>query len=563
MAKPWPIHPRTVSSLEMMCRCVHDAQSVYSPESHDLAGCFAEKPVQEGTHKRGIVACRAVEDPGFAIWMVIEGKDRFSISCRGLRRLSIFLQSFHASVTPRAKSTAWLLHIDWQPDFPKPRIRKVTSMLKKAALCLVACALTTAGIAQEGQVSAGIPHLDHVFVIMMENHGYQQVFNNPNEPYLNWLIANKQVNLAANYFAVGHPSLTNYLEIVGGSNFGIRSDNAPAWGSSCSPNIATKIVNADDGGGNAPVPVDTGNICPITGTGTDAETPAVDTWNEIAGPFVALADIDGVKHVPAAPTIGKSIGDQLAWSGLAWKSYQESLPLGSAFGVNYSNGTVSNLSSFTTLAPLTTASIVQDYAVKHNPFAYFKSVQDGDRENNTLANIVGFDGPGGLYADLATGNVPSLSFIAPNQCDDQHGRGNGDAFCAFDYGQNDSGYTYGTQVGLNPGLILQGDVTIKRLVEGIHASPVWANGRNAIIIVWDENDYSGSTTQLTGLFPPQNQNRVVLTVQTNFRNFHGIQSSNYYTSFSLLKSLEAGFGLPCLNHACDSTVAVMSDLFDE
>lgn len=102
-------------------------------------------------------------------------------------------------------------------------------MLKKAALCLVSCALTAAGIAQEGRVPTGIPHLDHVFVIMMENHGYQQVINNPNEPYLNWLIANKQLNLATNYFAVGHPSLTNYLEIVGGSNFGIRSDNSPAW----------------------------------------------------------------------------------------------------------------------------------------------------------------------------------------------------------------------------------------------------------------------------------------------------------------------------------------------
>ncbi len=433
-------------------------------------------------------------------------------------------------------------------------------MLKKAALCLVSCALTAAGIAQEGRVPTGIPHLDHVFVIMMENHGYQQVINNPNEPYLNWLIANKQLNLATNYFAVGHPSLTNYLEIVGGSNFGIRSDNSPAWGSACAPNIATKVVNADE---DAPAPynVDTGSICPITGTGTDAETPAVDTWNEIAGPFIALADLDGVKHVPAAPTIGMSIGDQLAWTGLSWKSYQESLPLGSISGVNYSNGTVSNLSSFATLAPLTTGSIVQDYAVKHNPFAYFKSVQDGDRENNSLANIVGFDGPGGLYADLASGHVPSLSFIAPNQCDDQHGRGNGDAFCAFDYGQNDSGFTYGTQVGLNPGLILQGDVTIERLVEGIHASPVWATGLNAIVIVWDENDYSGSTTQLKGLYPSQNQNRVVLAVQTNFGNTHSVQSSNYYTSFSLLKSLEAGFGLPCLNHACDSSVSVMSDLF--
>jgi len=434
-------------------------------------------------------------------------------------------------------------------------------MLKKAAVGLFAATLATAAFAQEDSIPTGIPHLDHVFVIMMENHGYQQVFGNPNEPYLNSLITGRQVNLATNYFAVGHPSLTNYLEIVGGSNFGVRSDNAPAWGStSCMPNIESGIVNADNGGGNAPVPVDTGSICPIAGTGTDAATPAIDTWNEVGGPFVALADIDGVKSVPAAPTVGKTIADQLASAGRTWKSYQESLPLGAIFGVNYSNGTATNLSDFSKLAPLTSSSVVQLYAVKHNPFAYFRSVQEGDRENISLANAVPFDGRGGLFTDLANGTIPTFAFIVPNQCDDQHGRSNADAFCAFDYGLNDSGYTYGTQADLNPGLIQQGDTTIERLVGAIHASPSWRSGRNAIVIVWDENDYSGSTKPLTGLFPSQNQNRVVLTVQTNYRE-HGIQSGAFYNSYSLLKSLEAGFGLPCLNHACDSKVHVMSDLF--
>lgn len=434
-------------------------------------------------------------------------------------------------------------------------------MLRKAALGIVAGALATAAFAQGNPNPSGIPHLDHVFLIMMENHGYQQVIGNPNEPYLNGLIASGQVNLATNYFAVGHPSLTNYLEVVGGSNFGVRSDNAPDWGStSCTPNIASGIVNADNGGGNAPVSVDTGNICPISGTGTDAETPAVDTWNEVGGPFVALADIDGVKSVPAAHTVGETIADQLDSHGMGWKSYQESLPLGSIYGVNYSNGTATNLSDFSKLTPLTSSSVVQLYAVKHNPFAYFARIQDGNDRDSSLANTVGFDGQHGLYADLKSGDVPAFAFIAPNQCDDQHGRGNGDAFCAFDYGQNDSGYTYGTQVGLNPGLIQQGDSTIERLVKAIHASPAWQSRRSAIVIVWDENDYSGSTTVVKGLYPPQNQNRVVLTVQTNYGS-RGRQSETYYNSFSLLKSIEAGLGLPCLNHACDSNVTVMSDLF--
>ncbi len=439
-------------------------------------------------------------------------------------------------------------------------------MFKKAAALGLAFSLLAAPMfANEGDVPKGVPHLDHVFVIMMENHGYQQVIDNPNEPYLNSLIANKQVNLATNYFAVGHPSLTNYLEIVGGSNFGIRSDNPPSWhDKNCTPNLATGIVNADDGAAPAlaPVPFESGNVCPISGTGEDAVTPAVDNWNEVTLPtFPYLADIDGVKSVPAAATKGQTIGDQLAHAGLTWKSYQEDLPIAGADLVNYSNGTASNLTDFSLLAPLTSGSVVQAYAVKHNPFAYFKSVQEGTEWNNSLNSIVGFDGSGGLYADLATGNVPSLAFIAPSQCDDQHGRGNGDAFCGFDPGIGAAGLTNGTQVGLNPGLILQGDTTIERLVNAIEHSPVWHDGRTAIVIVWDENDYSGISTQPNGLFPPQNQNKVVLTVETNSGGHEGVQSSVYYNSFSLLKSLEAGFQLPCLNHACDNNVNVMSDLF--
>jgi hypothetical protein len=38
-------------------------------------------------------------------------------------------------------------------------------------------------------------------------------------------------------------------------------------------------------------------------------------------------------------------------------------------------------------------------------------------------------------------------------------------------------------------------------------------------------------------------------------------SDTRYTHFSLLKTLEAGFRLPCLNHACDAGVNVMADLF--
>jgi phosphatidylinositol-3-phosphatase len=68
--------------------------------------------------------------------------------------------------------------------------------------------------------------------------------------------------------------------------------------------------------------------------------------------------------------------------------------------------------------------------------------------------------------------------------------------------------------------------------------------------MWDENDYS--------IAP--NTNRVLVVVDTNY-GVHRLQSTRRYTHFSLLRSLDAGFELPCLNHACDQGVDAMSDLF--
>jgi len=414
-------------------------------------------------------------------------------------------------------------------------------MKKKAAtLGLIVTFLASTMFAGEGAVPRGVPHLDHVFVIMMENHGYSQIVNNPNAPFTNKYA--KAANSATNYFAVAHPSLTNYLEVVGGSNFGVLSDNDPDWHStSCVTNLASGMVDTD----NPASP----NICPIAGSGTDAATPAVDTINEVQG-TPGENNIDGVKSIPAASgTEGKSIGDQLVAARRSWKSYQESLPITGANLVTYSDGFFSNLTDFTAITPtlnppLTQDDVVRLYAAKHNPFVYFQSVQEGKNPRNSLKNSVGFDGPSGLYADLASGHVPSLSFIAPNQCNDQHGRGNAGAFCNFDPVSD------GSQASLNPALIYQGDVTVQKLVTAIHKSPAWREGRNAIVLLWDENDYSTAP----------NINQVFLTVDTNY-GVHGFSSSQFYTHFSLLKSLEAAFRLPCLNHACDTNVQVMSDLF--
>jgi hypothetical protein len=414
-------------------------------------------------------------------------------------------------------------------------------MKTKTALWIcLAAAVASDAFAAEGPTPTGIPNLDHVWVIMMENHGYGQVVKNPNLPYINDLV--NLANTATNYFAIAHPSLTNYLEVVGGSNFGVLSDNNPDWHNfSCTPNLASGTVNTD-------VP-SSPNICPISGTGTDAATVAVDTTNETTGP-PGVNNIDGVMSIPAATnTTGKTIVDQLAETGRTWKSYQESLPPVGADTINTSDGYFTNNTDFTKIAPaqtpaLSSSDIVALYASKHNPFVYFSSVQEGIQPGSDLSNVAGFESAGGLYSDLASGSVPTYSFIAPNQCNDQHGRGNAGAFCNFDPNDN------GTQAGLNPALMQLGDVALRRIVTSIKQSPVWSHGQNAIVVVWDEDDYSVSPTT----------NNVLVIVDTNYGS-HGVSSNTFYTHFSLLKSIEGGLGLPCLNHACDSSVNVMSDLF--
>lgn len=63
------------------------------------------------------------------------------------------------------------------------------------------------------------PTHPHVFVIIMENLGYRAAMSTPQLASLahSWAYA-------TNYYATTHPSLPNYLSLIGGSTYGISSD---------------------------------------------------------------------------------------------------------------------------------------------------------------------------------------------------------------------------------------------------------------------------------------------------------------------------------------------------
>ncbi len=67
--------------------------------------------------------------------------------------------------------------------------------------------------------SSGPADRSHVVVIVLENHEYGEVIGNPDAPFLNRLA--KGGALATRYYAIAHPSLPNYLALLGGATFGI------------------------------------------------------------------------------------------------------------------------------------------------------------------------------------------------------------------------------------------------------------------------------------------------------------------------------------------------------
>jgi phospholipase C len=68
-----------------------------------------------------------------------------------------------------------------------------------------------------------LKNFQHVFVIMMENTGYDSLIGNTNAPWIN--MAAKTYGVATNYFGVTHPSQPNYIAATSGSTNGVPDDN--------------------------------------------------------------------------------------------------------------------------------------------------------------------------------------------------------------------------------------------------------------------------------------------------------------------------------------------------
>jgi hypothetical protein len=90
---------------------------------------------------------------------------------------------------------------------------------------------TSGGISQVGK-NALVPDFTHIIIIPFENLEFGEVIGNKQMPNYNLLAAH--YTLLTQYYAIRHPSLPNYIALMGGDTFGISKDctdcfiNAPS-----------------------------------------------------------------------------------------------------------------------------------------------------------------------------------------------------------------------------------------------------------------------------------------------------------------------------------------------
>jgi phosphatidylinositol-3-phosphatase len=260
-----------------------------------------------------------------------------------------------------------------------------------------------------------VPDFQHIVTIVFENKEFGTVIGSPHMPYFNELA--KSYTLLTQFYAVTHPSLPNYLAMIGGDTFGITFD------------------------------------C-----------------------YSCLTD-------------GTTFPDLVEASGRTWKTYQEDMP-SPCFDGTESGG----------------------YAIKHNPFMYFKPIRlDAARCARSVVPLTD------LPLDLASGSLPNYVFITPNLCNDAHD-------CDIDVADN---WLKVALAPLQAALDLEGKPYL-------------------IVLTWDEGQGNHSCCGL-----PQEAGGRIATILISPQVKNGFEDDTPYTIYSMLKTMAESWHLQYLRHAAD------------
>jgi phospholipase C len=204
---------------------------------------------------------------------------------------------------------------------------------------------------------------------------------------------------------------------------------------------------------------------------------------------------------PSAPGYTPTIGDSMDAAGISWKWY-------SGGWTNALEGNPDPLFQF-----------------HHQPFAYyanFAPLNPDGSQNPQTSSLLNPDAhlqdETAFYSDLASGNLPDVSFIKPLGPNNEH-----------------PGYTD----------LLTGQQHVADIVHAVQNSPDWPN--TAIIITYDENggrwDHVAPPTTNDGWGDGTRVPAIVISPYAQ----RGYVDHNQYDTVSIMKTIEDRYGLQPLN----------------
>ena len=319
---------------------------------------------------------------------------------------------------------------------------------------------------------AYVPDIRHVFVINIENKGYDETWGESSKaPYLAGKLRAKGV-LLNKYYGTAHNSQGNYIAQVSGQ------------------------------GPNPDMQADCQRFSRFAQVGTQAPQQAVG---------------DGCVFPKKVRTLPR----QMSAHHLKWKGYMQDLPRPCYHPKVGSQD------------PTQKATKKSQYATRHNPFVYFRSIIN--RPKYCKRHVVGL---GQLKDDLGSArHTPALAYITPDLCADGH-----DATCA-DPDQR------GGLRGVN--------VFMKTWVPRILSSPAFQK-HGLLVITADESDGPQSdssaccdetavNTPKPGILGPGGGLIGALLISPYISP--GTWSTTPYNHYSLLSSLEEIYGLKKIGYA--------------
>ena len=306
-----------------------------------------------------------------------------------------------------------------------------------AAMLLGTFAAAPSAMARDGDRDDRDHKIGHVFVIVLENEGFDTTFG-PNSlaPFLSTTLPSQGVMLNQ-YYATGHVSLDNYVAMISGQAASVQT--------------RVDCTFYDDF-----------QLAGITPDGQAIGTGCI------------------------YPAQIKTLGDQLKAAGKTWRGYMEDM------GKNPAREQATCGQPLITVNGVTQVALNQidgtqgaeafpggdQYAARHNPFVYFHSLIDS---GECAKHVVNFSQ---LAQDLLhESTTPNFSFITPNLCHDGH---------------DGNGTTSKCKNTVEPGGLVSVNTFLQQTVPLILNSPAYKED-GLLIIAFDEAGltFDGANSQIT------------------------------------------------------------------